>query len=77
MTMTERLQRQIGYSAITASSDCLLTKIKLGGIILNKKYYDAPEFELVRLTVFDNLLNASAEGDPNQIVERENDDNLG
>ena len=77
MTMTERFKGQIGYSAITASSDCLLTKIKLGGIIMNKKYYDAPEFELVRLTFFDNLLNASAEGDPNQIVERENDDNLG
>ena len=43
---------------------------------MNKKYYDTPEFELVRLTVFDNLLNASAEGDPNQIVEGENDDDL-
>ena len=43
---------------------------------MNKKYYDTPEFELVRLTVFDNLLNASAEGDPNQIVEREGNDDL-
>lgn len=33
-----------------------------------RKHYDVPEFELIKLTFDTDLLNASAEGDPNQVV---------
>ena len=33
-----------------------------------KKIYDAPEFELIKIMVSSELMNASAEGDPGQIV---------
>ena len=34
-----------------------------------KKFYDAPEFELVKIMFNADILNASAEGDPGQIVD--------
>lgn len=34
-----------------------------------KKIYDAPEFELIKITFNADLLGASAEGDPGQIVD--------
>lgn len=33
-----------------------------------KKNYDAPEFELVKIFLHENLLNASAEGDPGGFI---------
>ena len=44
---------------------------------MNKKYYDTPEFEFVRFSIANQLLTTvSGEGDPNQIVEREDGDDL-
>lgn len=34
-----------------------------------KKIYDAPEFELIKIMVSSELMKASAEGDPGQIVD--------
>ena len=34
-----------------------------------KKIYDAPEFELIKIMVSSELMKASAEGDPDQIVD--------
>lgn len=34
-----------------------------------KKIYDAPEFELIKIMVSSELMNASAEGNPGQIVD--------
>lgn len=33
-----------------------------------KKFYDAPEFELVKIMI-DSTIMASAEGDPGQIID--------
>ena len=33
-----------------------------------KKEYDVPEFELIKMTFSADVLNASAEGDPHQLV---------
>lgn len=34
-----------------------------------KKEYDVPQFELIKITFNADLLNASAEGDPHQLVD--------
>ena len=34
-----------------------------------KKEYDFPQFELIKITFNADLLNASAEGDPGQLVD--------
>lgn len=34
-----------------------------------KKEYDVPEFELIKMTFSADVLNASAEGDPGQLVD--------
>lgn len=38
-----------------------------------KKEYDVPQFELIKITFNADLLNASAEGDPGQLVDNGGD----
>ena len=48
-----------------------------GGITLKKREYETPEFDFVRILLSCQILTTvSGEGDPNQIVEKEDGDDL-